>query len=344
MKKILNIFASISLITATASSVVACGSTQQSPPPKPKPNPTPKPFEPSIDQNVVNDITHRLQNQSYLLHEIRSGSKNFGDYETKVLQDMQKNLKPEEKNLISFPTSDQQKQLDIKTIKIDVHIQSHSIMNDVNINVRLKKDAQSIADEIGGNKITLLQNDGYHQQDKVSNHWDEMEAQLLTPIEVRDGFRISKTSLENKYVYWPYWDEKTKTEVDKNVLILIQIEIGKDTAWTTVHLEFDNYQQKEVLDNPYQASEANPIKIKSSTAEQWNDGDCIDNLNTAWEKLGGLPYNLESYVVYEQVLQPGEKNQPITKTKPIECKLYFKDSTFGYSQDNPRDFWVQGTS
>ena len=344
MKKIFNILASISLMTTTASSVVACGSTQQSPPPKPKPNPTPKPFEPSIDQNLVNDITHRLQNQSYLLHEIRSGSKSFGDYETKVLQDMQKNLKPAERNLVSFPTSDQQKQLDIKPINIDVHIQSHSIMNDVNINVWLKKDAQSIADKIGGSDITLSQNDGYHLQEKASNYVDNMEAQLLTPIEVRDGFRISKTSLNNKYVSWPYWDDKTKTEVDKNVFTQIEIEIGKDTAWTTVHLEFDNYQQKEVLDNPYKASEANPIKIKSITAEQWNDGDCIDDLNTAWEKLGGLPYNLESYVVYEQVLQPGEKNQAITKTKPVQCKMYFKDGTFGYSQDNPRSFWVQGTS
>ena len=57
MKKILNLFVSLSLITAGASSVVACGSHRNQNPPTPPP---PKPD----DQRIVNDIANKINDKT----------------------------------------------------------------------------------------------------------------------------------------------------------------------------------------------------------------------------------------------------------------------------------------
>ena len=79
MKKILNIFASISLITSGTSSVVACGSHHKINPPKPTP---PKPD----DQKIVNDIANKINNKTIIVQQKIKYKKLAIDKKAKVIR------------------------------------------------------------------------------------------------------------------------------------------------------------------------------------------------------------------------------------------------------------------
>ena len=314
MKKILNIFASISLITTGASSVVACGGSINN------------------DQQIVDDIIHRLDKQTFNIDENRDGIKTFENYKSTLLKDIRSNLTEQEKNLISFPVGDNAKKLNAEnSTDIDVHIQSDNVVNDISINVNLKHDATSIANAVNGKIITVFQKKLYQQKEKASDYLSEIQSQILTPIEQKSGYQISKlqTILANTYIYWPYWNKNTREEFDQNEynLVNLTIKIGQDIAPTSVTLEFKYYQQKELIDDPAEGSYSTPFKIP--TGDKTVPGDQKDwdafQIKTELDSAFGLG-DFSQYVTYKPViLKPGK----ITSVS-LHCSFFI-----GY-----RLFWV----
>ena len=141
MKKILNLLASISLVATGASSVIACGSSSNN------------------DQNLVNDVVNKLQGKSFAVKEDKNGDHNFSEYNDQVLQEVKQYLSSNEKDLVSFLSSEDQKKINAEKITmIDLHIQSHSVQKNINIPVKLNNDAESIAQNIDGKTVGVLQN------------------------------------------------------------------------------------------------------------------------------------------------------------------------------------------
>ena len=314
MKKILNIFASISLITAGVSSVVACGSGT-------KTN--------ANDQNIVNDIIHRLDKKTFNVDEKTDGIKTFENYKSTLLKDIQSNLTEQEKNLVSFPVGDNAKKLNAEnSTDIDVHIQSDNVKNDISINVILKHDATSIANAVNSKIITVFQKKLYQQKEKASDYLSEIQSQILTPSEQKSGYQISnlQTILANTYIYWPYWN-KTTGEEDLNQQISLDIKIGQDIASTSVTLEFKYYQQKELMDDPAEGSHLTPFEISTNDTtvpgdkKDWQQDQIKSDLDGAW----GFG-NFEQYVTYKPViLKPGKET-----SVSLHCSFFI-----GY-----RLFWV----
>ena len=88
MKKILNIFASISLITVGTSSVVACGSHQ---------NPNPK--------SEIQQLYEKLNNQKFTIDKDNNFWGNEANYQTDLLNDLEKSANitsQQDKNLLSL--------------------------------------------------------------------------------------------------------------------------------------------------------------------------------------------------------------------------------------------------
>ena len=315
MKKILNIFAIISLITTWSSSVMACGSGT-------KIN--------ANDQNIVNDIIHRLDKQTFNVDENTDGIKIFENYKPTLLKDIQSNLTEQEKNLVSFPVGDNKKKLNAEnSTDIDVHIQSDNVENDISINVNLKHDATSIANAVNGKIITVFQKKLYQQKEKASDYLSEIQSQILTPGEIKSGYQIPnlQTILANTYIYWPYWNNNIREEFDQNQYnsVNLTIKIGQDTASTSVTLEFKYYQQKELMDNPGNGSNSTPFGIftgnKTVDKTDWDAYQIKTKLDSAW----GLG-NFQQYVTYKPViLKPGK----ITSVS-LHCSFFI-----GY-----RLFWV----
>ena len=95
MKKILNIFASISLVITGASNVVACGFSQNSSPPKPSPNP----------KSEIQKLYSKLNNQKFTIDKDNNFWGNEANYQNDLLTDLEKvsNItSQEDKNLLSL--------------------------------------------------------------------------------------------------------------------------------------------------------------------------------------------------------------------------------------------------
>ena len=223
MKKILNIFASISLITAGASTVVACGSGT-------KIN--------TNDQKLVDNVVNQLKNKSFAVNEDNQGDHHFGSYSNEFLKDIKQVLSYNEQDLISFAKSENPTPINAeKETNINLHIQSHKIFNDINIHVKLNYDAQSIANAIDNKTITVLQSGVYKSSESASKYTKDIKQQinnLLNPDEQQSGYQIS--GWEKSTIYWPYWEGNPKTgqEVDPNQTIPLTIQIGQDKAQTNI--------------------------------------------------------------------------------------------------------------
>ena len=285
----------------------------------------------------MNDVINRLDKKTFSFDENKDGSTTFGDYKAKVLQDIRSNLTEQEKSLISFPESDNQKTLNTEAVDIKLHIQSHKFYQDINIFVKLNYDADSIADRVNNKIITVLQTGGYKTSESASKYAQEIKKEindLLTPAEKQSGYQIS--GWENATIYWP------KLDRDPNQPFPLSIQIGEDKAKAKITLEFQYYEQKKVLDDPREAGPGGGLLIDSMSSADWKKGLAINEINQAWGSLGGIDSSLFPDVVYKQVLKPGEKTQPITNKKEVECEMYFKDGVLGYTQNHPRYFYVEG--
>ena len=180
MKKILNILASISLMTTGVTAVVACGSNPPS----------------SLnDQKLVDDVVYKIKGKTFTVNEDKQGDLNFGSYSQQVLKEVTKFLANDEQDLVSFAKSENPTPINAKNpTNINLHIQSHKIYQDIAIPVKLNYDAQSIADTINGKTITVLQTGGYQQSESASKYTKEIKQQinnLLTPAEQQSGYTIS---------------------------------------------------------------------------------------------------------------------------------------------------------
>ena len=252
MKKILNIFASISLVTTGISSVVACGSNST---------------YSSNDQKLVNDVVNRIKDKFFAVNEDNQGDLNFGSYSKQFLKEVKEPLANNEQNLVSFANSENQKPINAeKPTNINLHIQSHKIYQDIDIPVKLNYDAQSIANAIAGKTITVLQSGVYKASESASKYTTEIKQQinnLLTPVEQQSDYQIS--GWENATIYWPKWDQ------EPNQPIPLNIQIGGDKKNASITLEFQYYQQKKVLDNPNISCPSIPTGIADFTAKEYTD-------------------------------------------------------------------------
>ena len=323
MKKILNIFASISLITTGASSVVACGGSINN------------------DQKLVDDIINRLEKHgTFGLNEKQDGSQVFSDYKVTVLEDIKSTLTEQEKGLVSFPASDNPKKLSAaNATDIDVNIQSH----DIQIPIKLNYDADSIADKINNQTIIkVLQTGGYKPSESASKYAQEIKKEindLLTSDEQKSGYKISNLQqvLDNTNIYWPYLNKTIEEEVDPNQPIPLNIQIGEDKAKAKITLEFQYYKQKKELDDPRNGEKQNALPVHLGSHETikppWDEG-IIKELDSDWESIGGLTTSLYSDVVYKPVT--------LRKDTPVLVKMYFKDGILGYTKNHPLSFYVEG--
>ena len=323
MKKILNIFAIISLITTWSSSVMACGSGT-------KTN--------ANDQNIVNDIIHRLDKKTFNVDEKTDGIKTFENYKSTLLKDIQSNLTEQEKNLVSFPVGDNKKKLNAEnSTDIDVHIQSDNVENDISINVNLKHDATSIANAVNGKIITVFQKKLYQQKEKASDYLSEIQSQILTPSEQKSGYKISnlQTILANTYIYWPYWNNKTGEEFDQNEYnpVNLTIKIGQDTASTSVTLEFKYYQQKELIDDPAEGSKDSPEEVNTNgksvppIQSDWYNANIKSKLDSSWA--------FESFSQYVSYMPLSTIGPNIPSVAGLLCPL------LGITQNHFRMFWIK---
>ena len=91
MKKILNLFASLSLITAGTSSVLACGSHHKINPPKPTP---PKPDY----QKIANDIANKINNKTIIVQQkgVYKQSQLASTYTSEIKSQINNLLTPDE--------------------------------------------------------------------------------------------------------------------------------------------------------------------------------------------------------------------------------------------------------
>ena len=336
MKKILNIFVSLSLITTGTSNVVACGSHKQTDPPTPSPSP-PKPD----DQQIVNEITRSLENQKFIVDENPNGINTFNNYKKIVLKNIQDKLSDQEKSLVSLPSRDNTIKLNTNSTPpkaIDVHIKSHKIVNDINIYVQLKYNAQSIANAINGKTITVLQTGGYKQSESTNKYKTSIESQinnLLTSAEQQSGYQIS--GWENTTIYWPYWEgnKKTGREIDKNILIPLTINIGQDIAKVKakITLEFKYNHQKKVIDDPNFASKDTALQVPtrgqkvSGDQKTWTADQIDEALDTAWN----FGADFKNYVTFVPTT--------LIPNQPVVVKMYCP--LLGYTIDNPRYFYAE---
>ena len=110
MKKILNTFASLSLIISGTSIVVACGSN---------------PHSSSNDQKLVNDVINKIKDKSFAVNEDNQGDLNFGGYSKTILKEVKQYLAYDEKDLVSFAKSENPTLINAeKTTNIKLHVQS----------------------------------------------------------------------------------------------------------------------------------------------------------------------------------------------------------------------------
>ena len=325
MKKIFNLLASVSLVATGVSNVAACGSHQQSS----------KIISPKIipqDQTLVNDIIKKLEGKSFSVNEDKKGDHNFASYKNQVLQEVKQDLSLDEKNLVSFPDFDNQKQINAEAeTKIDLHIQAHSIQNDINIPVTLNSDAQSIADKLDGDTFTVLQTGGYQNWQPAKDYSAEIKNDLLTPAEQAEGYKVS--GWEQSQIGWPYWDNKTGHEVDPNKLINIPVAIGKDVATAKIKFEFKDYLAKQKLDDPNEGSKTIPFEISTGgqtipgTTKAWRKAIIKNKLDTAWV----FSSSFRKYVSY--------KSTKLIPHQPVLVKLYC--SFLGFTKNNPRYFYAE---
>ena len=324
MKKILNIFASISLITTGTTAVVACGSSTQTN---------------TNDQKIVNDIINKLKDKTFAVNEDNQGDLNFGSYSQQVLNEVTKLLANDEKQLVSFAKSENLTPINAeKTTNINLHVQSHKIYQDIDISVKLNYDAQSIADTISNQKIiTVLQTGGYKSSESANKYTEEIKKQinnLLTPTQQQSGYQISGWG--DTTIYWPYWD-KIAGEKDKNQKFHITIAIGSDIATAKIRLEFKYYQEKKILDDPRSGEKENSLPVHLGSYQTvnppWDEG-IIDELNSEWEARGGLTQSLYSDVDYKEL--------SLKKGISILVGIYFKDGIFDYTEQHPVPFYAKG--
>ena len=133
MKKILNIFASISLISTGAGSVVACGSHHNPNPPGPK--------------SEIQKLYNQLNNKTFTIDNDNNFWGNEANYQTDLLNDLEKKANitnPKDKNLLSLNS-------DLKTLDqpgnytFDVNIDTREIEKTALVTIHWKlTDAQSI--------------------------------------------------------------------------------------------------------------------------------------------------------------------------------------------------------
>ena len=337
MKKILNIFASISLITAGASSVVACGSSPPS----------------SNDQKLVNDVINRLKkHKAFGLNENQDGSKTFINYKTEVLQDIKSNLTEQEKSLVSFPSSDNTKTLNAKGwTYIHVDIQSHNIKHEIDINVKLNSDAQSIADILDTKTITVYT--------PIRGKPDPYSSFTLSPIsayqsQIKDQIQKLLTSkgIKSNYGITFNWNDPYTKLIDNlswvnNAIIGLTINVGtKDNSmpfYIQVKLEFHSIytQQKEDIDDPNEGSELYPKQINTAGTtvppSDWQTDGIKDLLDDSWD-FG----DFNKYVSYKPTIisngweynKQTKRYQKITNQVKMYCPL------LGWTEKNPRYFYV----
>ena len=327
MKKILNIFASISLISAGVVSVVGCGSIT-------KTN--------TDDQKFVSDITNRLNNKMFPVDENPNGYQTFGHYRSIVLKNIRAILKSQETNLVSLPSSDDNVKLGTKdeALKsIDVHIQSHNIKNDVKILVTLNNDAQSIADKLDTKTITV-----YNPQPGSSADFTTLAPinSYQSQIETQIRQLLISEGVKNSYGINFSWTNPKTHLIDNlswvnDAIIGLKVNVGtKDTSKLInirVKLAFSpSYaQQKGEIDDPNIGDRDFPEQIytggKSITStKEWNEDGIDTALNSAWS-FG----DFEQYVSYEPT--------PLIFGQLTLVKLYCP--LLGWTKDNPRYFYVK---
>ena len=312
MKKILNLIASISLVATGASSVIACGSPINS------------------DQNLVNDVVKKLQGKTFAVNEDKKGDHNFSEYKDQVLQEVKQDLSSNEKGLVSFLDSEDQKAINAEQIKnINLHIQSNSVITYINISVKLNYDAQSIAQKI--NNQTFGVREKRYQAYQVKNYETEIKQQIsnsLTTSEKTSGYLI----LTN----WSLYNLKWTDSID----IPIQIQIGEDlSSKVNINLVFKYMSEKAILDDPRNRLKGNAIPFAMGLAQtippsDWPKDGVVDLLNGAWESMGGLVPELYNDVVYNQ--------KTLIKGTAVPLTMYFKDGVFDYDINHPLSFWVKG--
>ena len=326
MKKILNIFVGISLITAGASSAVACGSSPSS----------------LNDQKIVDDITTRLKDKNFQIDEHSNGSKTFFDYKAKVLQNIKSKLTSQEKSLVSFPEIDNPKKLSAaNATDIDVHVQSHKIYQDIDINVKLNSDAQSIADKLDTQTITIYK-PIQGPPDKFNSFTLSPISAYQTQIETEIQKLLTSEGVKSDYKINFNWSVNLKTNkivtIDwiHNVDVNLNVNIGADTSYpVTIHVQlaFNSIytQQKDEIDDPAEGSYNGPEQVNTGGAtvkpSEWKDYQMVEQLNSAW--------NFESFSQYVSYV-PINTLVPNTPVKEkLLCPL------LGYTKNNPRYFYVE---
>ena len=311
MKKILNLLASISLVATGASNVIACGSSS------------------NTDQNLVNDVVNKLQGKSFAVKEDLNGDHNFGEYNDQILQEVKQYLSSNEKDLVSFLSSEGQKKINAEKITmIDLHIQSHLVQKNINIPVKLNNDAESIAQNIDGKTVGVLQKGVYQSPQLASKYNTEITDALLTKTEQANGYQILLP--QNSKIYWPYWDENADMVIDPNQPINIKVIIGQDQANASIKLDFTYWLKFRTeitrIDNPANGSKANYIPIstfgKNVPAKDWQEDQIKESLDTGW----GLG-DFADYVSYIPITLIYNKLTPVY----LHCPKLF----VGY-----RLFWV----
>ena len=342
MKKILNIFASISLITAGTSNVLACGDPTKN------------------DQQIVNDINSHLKNKTFGVDENINGYQNFTYYRSKILEDIQSKLTEQEKDLVSLPSNDNTKTLNAKEpTAIQVDIQSHNVSGYVDVYVKLNNDAQSIADKLDTKTITVykpLQGppDKYHSftLSPISAYQSQIETQI-NQLLTSEGVKI------NYGIHFIWNDPKTQL-IDNlswvhNAIVGLNINVGQDifkkTVYIQVKLAFDpNYTQaKADIDNPKDGSYTDPKQVDTGgqtvKKDDWDNYNIDNKLSAAWAFEGFSQY--VSYVPNKLIY--GEEYNPQTKQKEkIKNQVTMYCPLLGYTKGdpakkiiaNPRTFYV----
>ena len=137
----------------------------------------------SNDQKLVNDVVNKLNNKTFAVNEDNQGDLNFGSYSKQVLKEVTKLLANDEQNLVSFAKSENPIPINAENpTNINLNVQSHKIYQDIGISVKLNYDAQSIADQINGKTITVLQTGGYKQSESANKYKTSIESQIANSI------------------------------------------------------------------------------------------------------------------------------------------------------------------
>ena len=99
----------------------------------------------------------------------------------------------------------------------------------------------------------------------------------------------------------------------------------------------DYSSEKNVLDNPSNASKTDPIPIPVGSSKQilpsdWKSDQVITLLNQNWSQMGGLVESLIPYVSYQPV--------KIIYNQTTLCEMYLP--ILGFTKDHPRYFYIEG--